>query len=167
MPVMDGYEFMEALKSEKALRDIPVIAVTAHALKEEELRIRKLCQGYMCKPFHREVLIRETMQYVPYTFQDPAPEAQAAAAIGEEECARLVAGLPDELAHALKRAADSADVGRVRELIGQVETIDKRLAALLTGYAGSYNYDMIGEVLQSGKELGQFGVKSSELGVKT
>ena len=148
MPVMDGCDFMEVLKSEQALRDIPVIAVTAHALKEEELRIRALCQGYMCKPFHREVLIRETMQYVPYTLQNPAPAAPDEAEIGEDEYAALVAGLPDELAHALSTAADTADVCRIRELIGEVKKIDKRLGTLLAGYADSYDFDGIGDVLK-------------------
>ena len=151
MPVMDGDEFMRALKSEKALRDIPVIAVTAHALKEEEMRIRAICQGYMCKPLRREDLIRETMQYVPYTFQSPAQDARSGAEISEAERAGLVAGLPDELVRALNRAADMADVGRMRELIGEVKRIDGRLGALLAGYAGCYNYNGIGEVLKGSK----------------
>jgi CheY-like chemotaxis protein len=152
MPGMDGYEFMRVLKTEKALRDIPVIAVTAHALKEEEMRIRAICQGYMCKPLRCDDLIRETMQYVPYTLQGPAQDVPVEAEIGEAERACLVAGLPDELVHALNRAADMADVGRMRELIGEVKKIDERLGALLAGYADSYNYNGIGEVLKGGKQ---------------
>jgi PAS domain S-box-containing protein len=147
MPVMDGYDCIKALKSETALRDIPVIAVTAQALKEEELRIRALCHGYICKPFHREVLIRETMQYVPYTLKSPAADAHAGAEIGEAELEGMVAGLPDELARALKAAAGTADVGKIRELIGKVKKIDARFGELLAGYAGCYNYDGIVEVL--------------------
>ncbi len=136
MPVMDGYEFMRILKSDTALRDIPVIAVTAHALKEEEMRIRALCQGYLCKPLRRDDLIRETMQYVPYTLQSPDQAACSEAEINEAERACLVAGLPDELTQALNRAADMADVSRMRELIGEVKKFDGRLGALLAGYAG-------------------------------
>lgn len=152
MPKMDGYEFMRVLRGEQELRNIPVVAITAHALKEEELRVRALCQGYIPKPLCRDELIRETMQYIPYTVQSRAADTCIAAELSKEELAGLVAGLPDELVAALTRAADTADVRRVREQLGEVKKIDERLWALLAEYAGSYDYDGIGSVLKGGKQ---------------
>lgn len=67
MPVMDGHTAAEKLKSHPKLNSIPIIALTASARKEDEDRIRKLCNGYLRKPISRKMLIMELMKYLPYT----------------------------------------------------------------------------------------------------
>ena len=58
LPGMDGLEATALLKSEDATRDIPVIALTALAMKGDEERIRAAgCDGYIAKPLaYREFL---------------------------------------------------------------------------------------------------------------
>ncbi|MCP5005348.1 MAG: response regulator, partial [Planctomycetes bacterium] len=70
MPVMDGFEMSEVLKNDVSLKDIPVVAVTAWALKEEKERIRKVCDGYLSKPVKREELIKKVMKYLPHTVKE-------------------------------------------------------------------------------------------------
>jgi two-component system, cell cycle response regulator DivK len=51
LPGMDGLEATALLKRDDATRDIPVIALTALAMKGDEERIRAAgCDGYIAKP---------------------------------------------------------------------------------------------------------------------
>lgn len=51
LPKVSGLEVTKWLKDDKALKDIPVIAVTAFAMKGDEKRIREGgCEAYISKP---------------------------------------------------------------------------------------------------------------------
>ena len=51
LPGMDGLQATALLKADVATRDIPVIALTALAMKGDEARIRAAgCDGYIGKP---------------------------------------------------------------------------------------------------------------------
>jgi two-component system cell cycle response regulator DivK len=51
LPGMDGLSATRQLKSEDATRTIPVVALTALAMKGDEERIRAAgCDGYIAKP---------------------------------------------------------------------------------------------------------------------
>lgn len=51
LPGMDGLVATQMLKQDEATRDIPVIALTALAMKGDEERIRAAgCDGYVAKP---------------------------------------------------------------------------------------------------------------------
>jgi two-component system cell cycle response regulator DivK len=53
LPGMDGLEATRLLKSDDATRAIPVIALTALAMKGDEERIRAAgCDGYIAKPLN-------------------------------------------------------------------------------------------------------------------
>ena len=58
LPGMDGLEATALLKQGEGTRDIPVIALTALAMKGDEERIRAAgCDGYIAKPMrYRELL---------------------------------------------------------------------------------------------------------------
>ena len=53
LPKMDGYEVTRRLKALEELRDIPIIALTAHAMKgDREKALAAGCQGYVPKPIN-------------------------------------------------------------------------------------------------------------------
>jgi two-component system cell cycle response regulator DivK len=53
LPGMDGLQATVLLKEDSATRGIPVIALTALAMKGDEERIRAAgCDGYIAKPMH-------------------------------------------------------------------------------------------------------------------
>ncbi|MBI3367769.1 MAG: response regulator [Burkholderiales bacterium] len=51
MPVMDGYEATRRLKADPALRDIPVVALSAHAMPQEKaMALQVGCVAHIEKP---------------------------------------------------------------------------------------------------------------------
>jgi two-component system cell cycle response regulator DivK len=58
LPGMSGLEATALLKQDDATRTIPVIALTALAMKGDEERIRAAgCDGYIAKPMHYQELL--------------------------------------------------------------------------------------------------------------
>ncbi|MCP4134788.1 MAG: response regulator [bacterium] len=81
MPVMDGYEVLNILKSDPELEKIPVIAITAYALKDDENKIKSSgANGYLRKPVNRKDLLSELMRFLPHTvkesYEPPVPETK-------------------------------------------------------------------------------------------
>jgi hypothetical protein len=52
------------LKADPSLKQIVVIAVTASSFREEEERARKICDGFIRKPFNRAELISELKRFL-------------------------------------------------------------------------------------------------------
>jgi len=67
MPVMDGFEATRIIKSDKELRVIPVIALTATIGKNDSKEIAKIFNGYLRKPVSKLALISELSKYLPYS----------------------------------------------------------------------------------------------------
>ena len=65
LPGMDGLEATALLKRDVSTRDIPVIALTALAMKGDEERIRAAgCDGYIAKPMHYKEFLREIANHL-------------------------------------------------------------------------------------------------------
>jgi PAS domain S-box-containing protein len=65
MPIMDGFEATRAIRQMVgAIHDIPIVAMTAHALKEDRQRCLDVgMNDYLAKPVHREALINILKKY--------------------------------------------------------------------------------------------------------
>jgi CheY-like chemotaxis protein len=51
LPGMSGYEVTRLIKADPALADIPVVALTAHAMAHEDVRAREAgCDAFLTKP---------------------------------------------------------------------------------------------------------------------
>jgi two-component system cell cycle response regulator DivK len=69
LPGMDGLEATALLKADAATRAIPVIALTAFAMKGDEERVRAAgCDGYVAKP----IAYREFLATIAATLAVPA-----------------------------------------------------------------------------------------------
>lgn len=65
MPVMDGWEATRRIKANDALKHIPVIAVTSHAMVGDEIEARKAgCDDYLSKPIDEEALIKKIKKFL-------------------------------------------------------------------------------------------------------
>ncbi len=66
LPVMDGYEAtLRHIKSNPALRHIPIIAVTSYALSGDEAKaLAAGCDGYVAKPFSPRQLLAKIREFL-------------------------------------------------------------------------------------------------------
>jgi two-component system cell cycle response regulator DivK len=65
LPAMDGYAVARALRSNPALKDTPIVAVTSYAMPgDREKTIAAGCNGYLEKPINPETFVREIECYL-------------------------------------------------------------------------------------------------------
>jgi two-component system cell cycle response regulator DivK len=65
LPIVDGYEATRRIKSNPALRNIPIIAVTSYALSGDEAKARAAgCEGYIAKPFSPRVILAKVREFL-------------------------------------------------------------------------------------------------------
>ena len=66
LPGMDGLQATAQLKGDDATRHIPVLALTALAMKGDEERIRAAgCDGYIAKPLDYKEFLATVKAYLP------------------------------------------------------------------------------------------------------
>ncbi|MEX0323099.1 MAG: transporter substrate-binding domain-containing protein [Puniceicoccaceae bacterium] len=78
MPVMDGFEAIGRLKDEESTQDIPIVALTASAMKTSEDRIRGICEGFVRKPVSLQALVKALMEHLPHTIKESEKAYQPA-----------------------------------------------------------------------------------------
>lgn len=65
MPVMDGWDATRRIKAQPALRDIPIIAITSHAMVGDEAKARQAgCDDYMAKPIDENELLDKIRHFI-------------------------------------------------------------------------------------------------------
>lgn len=65
LPEVSGLDVTKWLKEDEALRHIPVIAVTAFAMKGDEERIREGgCEAYISKPITVSMFLETVRQFI-------------------------------------------------------------------------------------------------------
>ncbi|MFW5759316.1 MAG: ATP-binding protein, partial [Bacteroidota bacterium] len=69
MPEMDGYEATKIIKSDPQMSKIPVVALTASAMKHDKVKIMNLFDGYIRKPIQKKNLIQEIARHLPFQFE--------------------------------------------------------------------------------------------------
>lgn len=63
MPVMDGWEATKALRQTEWGKDLPVVAVTAHAMEEEKSRaLNAGCNAFIPKPIVDYTIIQKKIE---------------------------------------------------------------------------------------------------------
>jgi signal transduction histidine kinase/HPt (histidine-containing phosphotransfer) domain-containing protein/ActR/RegA family two-component response regulator len=90
MPVMDGYTAAAHIRQQG--RDMPIIALTAHAMKGDEEKCRAAgCTGYLAKPVNPADLFRVLTTVLSQRGQPDAAAEPAKAAVPD---GRIVSSLP-------------------------------------------------------------------------
>jgi PAS domain S-box-containing protein len=99
MPVMNGYEATRIIKEDNELKHIPVVVLTASAMKDQEKEIKKAkCDGYLTKPIKRGELISQLMRFLPYSDIEEKKKVKETGAQEQEIVSReITAQLPELL----------------------------------------------------------------------
>jgi len=71
MPVMDGYTAIKIIRGKGTYDAIPIIALTASALKQSEIEIRELCNDYLRKPVSKKDLLFILSKYLTHQIIKP------------------------------------------------------------------------------------------------
>lgn len=67
LPVLDGWEATRQIKADPALRHIPIIALTAHAMQgDKERALRCGCSDYLSKPIDEDLLFAKIARFLPH-----------------------------------------------------------------------------------------------------
>lgn len=65
LPVMDGWEATRTIKSSEELKHIPIIALTAHAMRgDEEKAHASGCDDYLSKPLDEDLLFEKLERFL-------------------------------------------------------------------------------------------------------
>jgi CheY-like chemotaxis protein len=65
MPVMDGWEATRRIKAIPQFKNIPIIAVTSHAMVGDEIQARAAgCDDYLPKPVDEQVLMQKVKKFI-------------------------------------------------------------------------------------------------------
>ncbi|BCB26086.1 hypothetical protein SKTS_09720 [Sulfurimicrobium lacus] len=84
MPVMDGLQATRLLKADDALKSIPVVVITASAVKSEEGEIRPICDAFVKKPVSRMELFTVLRHFLtPCAAQGAVTDDIGAAALAD------------------------------------------------------------------------------------
>jgi CheY-like chemotaxis protein len=81
LPLMDGYTVARELRSDPALRNIPIIAVTSYAMVgDREKSLAAGCNGYLEKPINPDTFVTEIERFLPPNQKgeqhDPSPDSR-------------------------------------------------------------------------------------------
>ena len=65
LPKMDGWEATRRIKADQDTRQIPIIAVTAHALDDDREKATQVgCDGYLAKPVAPRRVVEEVERFI-------------------------------------------------------------------------------------------------------
>jgi two-component system cell cycle response regulator DivK len=65
LPVVDGWEATRRLKADEQTSDIPIIALTAHAMRGDEEKARACgCDDYLTKPIDEDELFKKLAHFL-------------------------------------------------------------------------------------------------------
>jgi signal transduction histidine kinase/DNA-binding response OmpR family regulator len=142
MPVMDGYQATQHIKTSLKEKSPVIIALTASILKKDRESIFSSgCDDLVDKPFKEEVLFEKMAEYlgVRYIYQERQPL--------EKHQARLVAQnlsvMPTEWIEQLQQAATLLDESLLLSLIAQIPQKHNVLSQGLLEKIDNFDFDDI------------------------
>ena len=100
MPGMDGCEALTAIRKIPGLEFLPVIAVTASSLMNEENSLKERFSGYVRKPFSKQELFDELADFLPRCL--PKDLSDLAGTAGMDEIPPDAKPVPKELVSQLR-----------------------------------------------------------------
>ncbi|MDM8551176.1 ATP-binding protein [Desulfobacterales bacterium HSG2] len=154
MPVTDGYKATERIKATTKGQATAVIALTASAFDEEKAVVLSAgCDDFLRKPF-KEAEIFDLMHKhlgVRYVYEEiRKPEPRRRKPKPEDVLTpEALAALPDDVLAGLQKAAEIADFGTAKRLIGQIGGQNKSLADAFSELVNDYQFDILISVFEN------------------
>jgi signal transduction histidine kinase/FixJ family two-component response regulator len=156
MPVMNGYEATEKIKSHLKGQATVIIALTASTLEEEKAVVLSAgCDDFVRKPFREAIIFEKMSQYLglSYVYEHlNSPENLNLANI-EKLTAEALAIMSDEWLAELLEAASSIDEQLISQLLSQIPLEHQSLAVAIQQQADNFDFDCIINLAQAAINL--------------
>jgi CheY-like chemotaxis protein len=161
MPNMDGREALEKVRKTPELQLLPVIALTASNLLDQEKGLQEKFNGYLRKPFTRRELFDELAHFLPRQVKDKSPSpVMSPASAGFPPSPEAWPGLAAKLrileAQEWPGLRDSVAVNETRAFAHKLDALARAIhceplmtyAEALAHYADTYAVDALEKHLQ-------------------
>lgn len=156
MPVMDGLAATKIIKAADKGKKVPVIALTAHAFKEERKEILSAgCDDFISKPFEEEALFAAMAKHLNLKFfsdkipqRDPQPVSNNSAVTIE-----ALSDISPALLNQLRQSALMLDVKKSSDCINQIQAIRPTIGGLLKKLAARFRFGDICEMADHAIQL--------------
>jgi hypothetical protein len=158
MPVMNGYEATQRIKSTIKGQATVIVALTASVLEEDRTKVFDSgCDDFVRKPF-RESEIFETMAKhlgLEYLYEKEE-EREVVRGRAAELTPEALSCLPPELLASLQAAASLGDLEALKSLVKKVEGYDKNLSVTMRDMIRDFRLEPIITALKGkGRDSGE------------
>ncbi|MBF2048560.1 MAG: response regulator [Elainella sp. C42_A2020_010] len=148
MPIMDGYEATQQIKSQPQGKDTVILALTATAFEEQRAQILAVgCDDFVRKPFRESLILIKLAEYlgVQYLYESSQAESQPALPALTAESLQV---MPPAWIAALRQAAIEVDAEAILQLLQAIPPTHEALAAGLTQLTRQFCFSEILDLTQ-------------------
>ena len=147
MPVMNGYEATEQIKSYPQSKSLPIVAFSASSLEEERsLYQASGCDDFVEKPFSENIIFEKIAQHlgVRYIYQSITPSPSSF-----RLTANALRVMPDSWINQLEQAAAALDDKLLTQLIQEIPPKHCDLQDALQKQIDNFDFDQILDLAQA------------------
>jgi CheY-like chemotaxis protein len=165
MPVLNGLEATQRIKSTTQTQAPPIIALTASAFDEQQQACFAAgCDDFIRKPFQYQELFSKIGQClgVKYRYQEDDSGATVAGQTNdktmltpatEQTLFSEIATMPNDFLKQLYRAALEGNDLQINQLIQQIPSEQGELKATIVQFTENFQFDQIIKLIQEAKQL--------------
>ena len=152
MPVMNGYEAIQHIRSTEKGKLVPIVAISANLFEDEEIELQTLdIQGYIHKPFREGELFGTIGKVldIEYLYEDEIRVPSTEPIYNDATVALDIAKLPSCLLLKLQEAVESADSDQVAAIFESTGFDNKGLAQYLITRADNFEWEYLQRILKT------------------
>jgi signal transduction histidine kinase/DNA-binding response OmpR family regulator len=156
MPVMNGYEATQKIKSHLQGQATVILALTASTLEEDKAIVLSAgCDDFVRKPFREEVLFEKMAQYlgVRYVYEELDSQVSSESEAIEKLTAEALAIMSDEWLIELSEAAALVNNQLIDRLLAQIPEENRNLAQAIQKQVDNFDFERIMNLAQAAVNL--------------
>lgn len=149
MPIMDGMAATKIIKATDEGRKVPIIALTAHALKEERKEILSAgCDDFIRKPFEEDALFAAMARHLNLKFfSDKISQRGPQPILNDSDVTiEALAEISPPLLNQLRQNALMLDMKKINDCINQIQSTHPSIGGLLKKLAARFRFGDICEM---------------------
>lgn len=142
MPIMNGYEATEQIKSSTLSKSPLIIALTASTSEEEQLLIKAAgCDDFVGKPFSESIIFDKIAQHlgVRYLYEPTTPLVSS----NFQLTAKALKIMPDQWLDSLSEASSRLDADSLTQLLQEIPPEHSQLKDALQKKVDNFDFDKI------------------------